>query len=96
MNFRAALKRISSRSNEKVRRKTWDKGLSIQIEDTLILFSNVKEHIEILNYNLRVEDMLADDWIAVSEKEELETIPEPGKKYQRYDFELVEVVNNES
>ena len=51
MNFRAALKRISSRS---------------------------------------------DDWIAVSEKEELETIPDPGKKYQRYDFELVEVVNNES
>lgn len=96
MNFRAALKRISSRSNEKVRRKTWDKGLSIQIEDTLILFSNVKEHIEILNYNLRVEDMLSDDWMVISEKEELETVPDTGKEYKRFDFEMVEVVNNES
>ncbi len=96
MNFRAALKRISSRSNEKVRRKTWDKGLSIQIEDTLILFSNTKEHIEILNYTLRVEDMLSEDWTVVSEKEELEVVPGPGKEYKRFDFEMVEVVNNES
>ena len=35
--------------------------------------------------------MLADDWIVVSEKEDLEVVPDPGAKYQRYDIERVEV-----
>ena len=96
MKFRAALKRINSRINEKVRRKTWEKGWSIQIEDTLILFTNTKEHIEVSNFRLSVQDMLADDWIVVSEKEDLEVVPDPGAKYQRYDIERVEVLNNES
>lgn len=96
MNFKTAVKKITNKKNEKVRRKIWSKGNWVQIEDTKFLFCNTKENLEVLDYIFSTGDILADDWIIVSEKEELEVEPNENKEFKRFEYRLVEVADNES
>ena len=70
MNFLAAMKRIKKEMNGTVKRKEWGLGCYVYLSDLRIVYVDTIQQWECRDWNFDIKDMLADDWIVSTFKEQ--------------------------